>query len=259
MIKPAQSAAPALERGLAVLDYLAQPQARTLGASVAELRRALRVPVMSLYRIVRILEERGHIRQDRSGRYRLGARQIELGFAARSISPLVQAALPILREITRQTHEMSELAVRAGRWDLMMLETWQAEGTPVRIRSRAGLVFQLSPDTPHGLCYLSFDGPRVLEEFAAQPAHQDELRRPENRDVFAARERWRRLGYAWHKKTGPGDIARVAAPVFDPRSSPARLAATIGIALDESRLTTLRATAWGQLLKKAARELEGKI
>lgn len=259
MVKTARSTAPALDRGLAILDFLSQPQVREIGASVAELQRALRVPTMSLYRVVRILDQRGHICQDSSGRYRLGQRQIELGFVARSISPLVQSALPILREITRQTHEMSELAVRAGRWDLMMLETWQSEGTPARIRSRAGLVFRLAPNTPHGLCYLAFDGPRILEEFAAQPVNREDLRLPENRDLFAACERWRRLGFAWHKKTGPGDIARVAAPVFALQKSTPRLAATIGIALDQHRLTTLRATTCGQLLKHAARELEGKL
>jgi DNA-binding IclR family transcriptional regulator len=248
---------PALERGLAVLEQLGQPRAD--GATVAELQWALKIPTMSLYRIIRVLEERAYIRQDSDGRYRLGPRQIELGFVARSISPLVQAALPILRDVAGQTHEMAELSVRAGRWDLMMLETWIAERTPVRIRSRAGLLFELAPNTPHGLCYLVFDGPRLVEEFLAQRVHQDILRRMEHRDLLEARERCRTLGFAWHKKTGPGDIARVAAPVFDPHSSPSRLAATIGIALEESRLTTLRATAWGNLLKRAARQLEEKL
>jgi DNA-binding IclR family transcriptional regulator len=254
MINSYRSSAPALERGLAVLEFLSLPRWRAEGASVAELQRALRLPIMSLYRIVRILEENGHVRQDQAGRLRLGSRQIELGFVARSVSPLVQAALPILREVTRQTHEMSELAVRAGGRDLMMLETWQAEGTPLRIRSRAGLVFELRTDTPHGLCYLAFDGPRVMDEFLSKHAGAGN-----RRELLAARARWRELGFAWHKMTGPGDIARVAAPVFDPRSSPARLAATIGVALDTSRLTTLRAMNCGAVLKHAARELEGKL
>jgi DNA-binding IclR family transcriptional regulator len=214
---------------------------------------------MSLYRLVRVLEDYGHIRQDSSGRYRLGPRQIELGFVARSVSPLVHAATPILRSVTGETHEMSELAVRVGRWNLMMLETWQAHDTPARIRSRSGLSFELCTDTPHGLCFLTFDSSRLLDEFIAEPTHQEELRWPENRRLREDCERWRSLGFAWRKKTGPGDIARVAAPVFDSRSPSRRLAATIGIALEDARLTTTRATAWGQLLKRAARELEQKL
>jgi DNA-binding IclR family transcriptional regulator len=250
------SAVPALERSLDILDWLST---RRNGATAAELVKRLKIPIASVYRITALLERRGHIEQDDHGSYHLSQKQIILGFAAHTVSPLVCVAQPILRALAAQTHEMSELAIRAGPWELMMLDTWQTEGTPLRIRSRPGLTFELAPTTPHGHCFLAFGPPRTIDRFVSAPEHRPFLNQRRFGDLEGDIELWRKMGFAWHRKTGPGDVARVAAPVFDPRNAVPTLLATIGIALDAARLSTLRANQWGQRVKSAARELEARM
>lgn len=257
MIARGRTSVPALERGLNIQQRL--HRLRDRGATAAELQRALKIPIASIYRILALLERSGHVWQDGAGHYRPGEAQIVLGFGAHAASPLVRAAQSVLRTVAAQSHEMSELAVRTGRWDLMMLDTWQTEGTPLRIRSRPGLTFELAPTTPHGHCFLAFGPARMLEEFLKVPEHRQYLDQRKYGDLYGDRESWRSLGFAWHRKTGPGDIARVAAPVFDPGKSPPRLIGTLGIAVDAARLTTFRASQWGHLLKSAAHDIESRL
>lgn len=256
--------APALERGLALLDCL--NRAGTAGLAARELHVALGVPRASLYRLLKpLLERRVAVQDPASGRYRAGPGLVAMGFLARRSSPLVEAAQPLLREVAQLTHRMAELAVTVGPWELTMLDVWQVEGTPVRIMARPGLVFTLNTNTAPGLVYLSFDGARRLKTFLnyakGKPAPPDFRERripPASLNLLEEQcARWRKLGYAWCRQEGAqAQNARVSVPVYDPHAKGGRLAAVLGIACGAEEVDERRAAEWAVVLRAKARALE---
>jgi DNA-binding IclR family transcriptional regulator len=130
-----KSVAISLERGLDLLHLLSKRQ--NSGATARELGAAFGIPQASLYRLLKVLTDRGFVFQDpASGFYRLSHTAMGLGFSARAASPLVGFVQPLLCEISRCTHQMSECAVAAGGRHLQMIDTWQAERTPPRVAPR---------------------------------------------------------------------------------------------------------------------------
>lgn len=264
-MRPSTSAAgnpppdvPALERAIGLLRRL--EGCGVQGMRAKDLQKALGAPRASFFRIVGMLCEAGWIAQDpSSGRYRLGFGLQKLGYAARNASPLVRAAQEVLRDLARATHLMSELAVAVGPWTLVMLDVWQAEGTPVKVVSRPGLEFKLDHRVAHGLCYLAFDGARRFERYVQNAAAQgSDL----PASLFERMQRARNLGYAWALQSGyagRSGNARAAVPVFDPHSKPRRLAGTLGLVCDNADMSALRAAQWAQVLKEKAAMLESAL
>lgn len=253
---------PALERALKIVRHLSRSGASN--ASAQELQQALRVPRVSLYRLLHVLTENGFVTQDADGTYRLGTAMMALGFYARETSPLVAKATPLLRQITQQTRQMSELVAATHGWQLITLEVWQAERTPLRFRARAGMVFSLNAHTAHGLCHLGFGSDRHLAEYMKLGRTEagrsllgihsaPSLRLPEQCAL------WRRLGYAWLRQSHPNGKARLAVPVFDPHSTTPRVAATLCVSCDSNLLNALQAARWAPVLQTQARELERRL
>ena len=244
---------PALQRALQTLETVRAAGGE--GLAPRELLAQVSAPRASLYRILRELLDAGLLSQDaQSGRYRLGRQSIFLGFSARASDPLVHAAQPLLKTVTQQTHEMSELIVPVSASQLITLETWQAEQTPLRFRARAGMTFPLSHTTAHGLIFLSFGGERRFNEYLRTP-----LGKMAPAGLAESCERWRKLGYAWLRQKAPLGNARLSVPVFDPRSKTTRVAATLGIACDATHIDGLQAAKWAPILQTQARVLEKQL
>ena len=253
---PQGSKVPALDRGIALLRHLRRP------LSAAELQRRLGIHRASVYRLLDVFLANGFVTQSpKTGFYALGPELMTLGYEGRVSSPLASAAKPLLKDISAATHHMSELAVYAGGWRLMMLDTWLVEGTPARIQSRAGMLIELHHLHAHGLCYLAFAPERRLDEYlrtAATKAGRRELFLPSpvSPHLRAEIERWRTLGYAWRSRTQSLENARVSVPVFNRHERAKPLIGMLGIVCDTKQMTALRAAETAALLKRKAVELE---
>lgn len=102
--------APALEKGLDVLELLSShgepmtpsQMSGVLGRSVSE-----------LFRMIQVLEFRGYIEQSPDG-YRLTNRLFTLGMAQAPVKSLVEAALPVMRELANSTVQSCHLVVLSG-------------------------------------------------------------------------------------------------------------------------------------------------
>lgn len=102
--------APALEKGLDVLEMLSShgepmtpsQMSGVLGRSVSE-----------LFRMIQVLEFRGYIEQSPDG-YRLTNRLFTLGMAQAPVKSLVEAALPVMRELANKTVQSCHLVVLSG-------------------------------------------------------------------------------------------------------------------------------------------------
>ncbi len=104
-----KSLAPALERGLRVLEFLRKRQG---GAAVAEIARQLGIPPASAYRLLNTLEDQRYVVRDaRENRYRLGSEILLLAGSMLARMDLRSLAHPYLLELFEQTKETIELVV----------------------------------------------------------------------------------------------------------------------------------------------------
>ena len=258
----ARSEAPSLERGLALLDILAKFSWDLGGMTAGELARRSKIPHSSLYRLLNILLKNGYISQDpASNCYRLSSQSLALGYVARSLHPLAKFVQPQLRELTRETRQMSEFVVSVGQWQLLVLETWQSERTPLKVHARPGLQFNLDPGTAHGLCYLAFDGSRQ-EDFLAVSREPQEFRaNVKSLNAAELREqcvRNRKLGYVWERCNAMNN-GRILAPVYNPRSSSRRLAGSFGIVYSATEVRAHDAPRLARIVLALAARLEAAL
>jgi DNA-binding IclR family transcriptional regulator len=104
-----RSPAPALDRGLRLLEFL---RSRLGGASVSEIAGNLRIPLASAYRLVDALETHGFVvRDDGDGRCRLGSGILLLAGSMLTGLDVRALSRPHMQELFDRTKETVELSV----------------------------------------------------------------------------------------------------------------------------------------------------
>lgn len=101
-----------LRAGMRILDIVEYLAASDLDASVNEIAESTAIALPTLYRLLRLLNDRGYVRETTTGRYGLGPHLIRLGEAASAA--LGTAAKHILRKLAAQTGETVNMAMRDG-------------------------------------------------------------------------------------------------------------------------------------------------
>jgi DNA-binding IclR family transcriptional regulator len=100
---------PAVERALDILEFLIY---HSEAVGIKELAETLRLPKVSVFRIMKSLEARGYVNhQGRSGLYVLGAKFVSLGSAISRDANLSQIANPYMFELARKTGQTVQLGV----------------------------------------------------------------------------------------------------------------------------------------------------
>lgn len=120
-------AAPALDKGLDILELLAA----TSGAlSQSEIADATGRSTGQIFRMLSTLERRGYVFRDkRSGLYVLAMKLFELAHQHPPLRGLVSVALPIMQELAHQARQSCNLAVLDG----TVLDGAVLDGTGVRV------------------------------------------------------------------------------------------------------------------------------
>lgn len=107
--KPQKYTAPALEKGLDILELLSSTDA---GLSLSEIARDLGRSVSEIFRMLVVLQQRGYITQNPgSDRYVLTTLLFEVAHRTPLINRLTTAAGPLMRDLARQTNQSVHLAV----------------------------------------------------------------------------------------------------------------------------------------------------
>lgn len=167
--------APALEKGLDVLELLARSaapmttsqMAATLGRSVSE-----------LFRMVLALEFRGYIAASPDGRdgYVLTSKLFTLGIAQGSAKTLLEIALPVMKELSRELGQSCHLTVPSGDQIVVVarLESPMDLGFSVRIGYRRRLI-----DTHSGTLLYGLSKPEVQASWLPVLSAGEDLERIE--------------------------------------------------------------------------------
>jgi len=118
-----ESPAPALQRGLNILEYLAT---REDGVTLSELSASLALSPASIFRLTGVLEEAGYVRrEDATRRFSLTRKLLLLAQPRQEGRALVECCLAPMREVLRLTGETVQLCcqVRVVRRSLTILLT----------------------------------------------------------------------------------------------------------------------------------------
>ena len=110
---PPRYAAPALEKGLDILEALVDT---TDGYTLNELSLKLGRTVSEIFRMLVTLERRGYVESDRNDRYTLTLKLFEMVHRQQPIKSLTAVALPLLRELANTTRQSCHLSIfQSGR------------------------------------------------------------------------------------------------------------------------------------------------
>lgn len=129
------------DRVLDIFEYLERFDAPQTVTQIAE---QLSLPKATAFRLVTALKERGYLAQDRPrGGYRLGARLLRLGVAARRQIGVARIAPPLLRRLAQTTGESCQASVREGGHALCVAREAAPEQKGWSLTGDVGTIFPL--------------------------------------------------------------------------------------------------------------------
>lgn len=246
MKAPAVSHAPALQRGLALLQALAS---RPNGASQSELAQLLGLPLAAVHRIVLALEHLGYVQRHSVSRtLRVTQKLLLLGQPHSSNRSLVEACLPAMRRILELTNETTQLCVLAE-GQCVILEQLPSRHPfkyVVDIGSRAP-----TQACAPGKAMLAFLPDTQLGEVIATLDFKAYTRRSlrDRSALYKELARVRGAGYAVDRAEHFDGIHCIAAPLCDAHGVPF---AAITIAGPATRIPEERFAVWGEQIAAAA-------
>jgi DNA-binding IclR family transcriptional regulator len=246
----AESQVPALQRGLAVLELLST---RDEGATLSEIGAELGLSPASIFRIAGVLEETGYIRKEEtSRRFALTKKLLLMARPQHEGRSLVECALPAMREVLRLTGETVQLCALADTECVMIeqLPSLHPFKYIVDIGSRPP-VHCCAPGKAM-IAHLPEDDRLALVKrlkFVAHTEHSITTRRAFLEELTEARHR----GYAMDRAEHFEGIHCVAAAILDRLGHPV---GAITIAGPSARIETARFAELGEVMKRAARDVE---
>jgi IclR family transcriptional regulator, KDG regulon repressor len=249
----AKTAAPALDRGLAILEAL---DARSEGLSLSEISRVIGSPKNSTSRLLQTLTSRGYVERDEATMaVRLTGKLLRLGHPRRGRVSLVECALEPMRALRDAVGETVQLGIPIGDEGVIIeqVESTQA----VRICVEIGLRFPLHNNAP-GKVLLAFQPLKDRE----RTVQRIELLRFTSRTITtevalrAECERVVEQGYGTDWGEADEGIHCVAAPVFD---RPNHLLAVVWASAVAGRMPKPRFPHVAVEVMNAAREIERRL
>ncbi len=123
MTEKARYQAPALKKGLEILELLASS---AVALTMSDISAALGRSVSEIFRMLQVLEQDGYIARGDDG-YRLTNKLFTLGMNHPPIRDLVSTALPVMQALTLESGQSCHLAVASG-GDMVVIVAIEAPG-----------------------------------------------------------------------------------------------------------------------------------
>ncbi len=185
--KSAKYTAPALEKGLDILELLSTEEA---GLVQTEIARRMGRSVSEIFRMLVVLQARGYVMQDPlSDRYLLTTLLFEIGHRTPLIKRLSSAAAPVMQRLARAVNQSCHLAVVTGDSVIVIAQVDSPGNNIMSVRLGAKIDLWRASS---GRVILAYRSPERLAETMA------EVPLPEGRtrdDVLAEFARIRETGH----------------------------------------------------------------
>jgi DNA-binding IclR family transcriptional regulator len=248
------SQAPALTRGLKILELLAREEVEL---SFAAIKNALQIPAPSLWRLLNVLRESGYVIYDPARHtYRPGFMFLYMGNVLLHRIGFRSEAREHLKRLVELTGETAELSARV-KDELVLLDQVESPD-PVRLYSRIGSTYPYFHATAPGKVYLAHLSEEKLERVI------DRIGLPSiteftGTDLASLKEELKQIradGYAVDNQEMRLGVFRIASPVFDQKG---RIIACLGVAGPSFRLAKERERPMGMHVAQVAGELNREV
>ncbi|SER46847.1 transcriptional regulator, IclR family [Faunimonas pinastri] len=200
--------APALDKGLDILELLAETEE---GLSQAEIAKALERTPNEIYRMLDRLVRRSYVVRTQADRYELTLKIFVLAHRHAPMRRLVSHALPVLRRFAREAEQAAHLVV-FDRGALVVVAQVDPPGywsLAIRTGSHIGL-----NNTGSGHVFLAFATPD--ERRLMQEEHDPMPNEMPPDDLGDILERVRRDGYEIHDSQQISAVQNLSVPIFGP-------------------------------------------
>ncbi|HYW84998.1 MAG TPA: IclR family transcriptional regulator [Spirochaetia bacterium] len=209
--KNREYSAPAVDRALDILEFMAK-HPRPYGTT--ELARCLKLPVNSVFRILKRLTEREYTVQDPiSSGYQLSTRVFSLGMSLYTRFELRQRARPHMEWLCRETEETCQIQIPHG--DQMLVIDTVSPEVQFYLRVVPGSLVYYHPNA-YGKAVLAFMGEDEVKQVVPSrlvglTPNTIVLRT----ELLQQLERTRQTGLAYDNEEYTSGILCIGAPVFD--------------------------------------------
>ena len=150
--------APALEKGLDILEVLA---AEAEGLTQAAIAQRLGRSTNELFRMLAVLVRRGYLTRHADASYRLTLHLFELAHRHPPLKRLLTVALPAMQELAATTRQSNHLVIHFARRILVVAQVDSPE--PMGFAVRLGAHFPFRPDRASSRVLSAFQ-PRAAQE-----------------------------------------------------------------------------------------------
>jgi IclR family KDG regulon transcriptional repressor len=225
-----------IERTLSILELVAQSQR---GLTNADLSRRLSIPKSSASYILRVLEKRGYLLREDSGKYRLGLKLVSLTSGALTHLDIREIAKPVLIDFLKKSHlpEAHLAVLDNGR--AVYVEKVEADNSFIKMDIWVGHRLPIHT-TAIGKTLVAFlpenEVLRILEMRGMEKKTRKSITDPNK--FLKELENVRTYGYAVDDEENADNVRCVAAPIFDAQGKVAAAlgTSTIIMQLDKSHL-----------------------
>jgi DNA-binding IclR family transcriptional regulator len=211
--RSAKYTAPALEKGLDIIELLATEEA---GLMQTEIARAMGLSVSEIFRMLVVLQARGYVMQDAvSDRYILTTRLFEVAHRTPLIKRLSTAAAPVMQRLARAVNQSCHLAIVSGDSVIVIAQVDSPGNNIMSVRLGAKIDLWRASS---GRVILAHRAPAQLAEtMAAVPLPEGRTRD----EVLSDFARIRDTGHEVMDSFVARGIVNISAPVFDHSGDPA--------------------------------------
>lgn len=201
--------APALEKGLDILELLAS---EALGLTQAVIAQRLDRSTAEIFRMLSVLERRGYLIRHPDGSYQLSMRLFELAHQHPPLQRLLNVALPAMQELSQLTRQSAHLVIHFARRILVVAQVDSPE--PMGFGVRLGANFPFRPDRVSSCVLSAFQPPLVQEELIAELMERNPSKAIAKKVRATLADILSEGIYSAQSDTVPG-VTDQCAPVFD--------------------------------------------
>lgn len=210
MVEP-QYTAPALEKGLDILELLAgEAEGLTQGETAQRLGRS----APELFRMLSVLQRRGYLERHSDGCYRLSLRMFELAHRHPPLNRLLTVALPAMQELAESTRQSCHLVVHFERRILVVAQVDSPE--PMGFSVRMGTHFPMRMDRGSPRVLTAFQPPVVQERLIGEMLASSEEKIGAS-NVRAELAQLAQQGFHSAPSATAAGVTDLCAPIFDHR------------------------------------------
>lgn len=233
--KPRGYAAPALEKGIDIIELLAdQPD----GLTITEMAQRLGRSISEIFRIIVVMERRRWLRKDpASDRYSVTYRVLDVAFRATPAHTLTHVAAPVMHDLAIATNQSCHLVVRGEAFGMVVQrqENIGAVGFGMRLGATIDLVTSCS-----GHVLLAFAAAARRDAIVAALTKGDPAARSQ---LLQRLEVVRVQGYEMQPSARTAGVTDISYPVFGfDGHVAAALTIPFLVMIDGSQRTTIQET-----------------